>query len=55
MRLSLPFRSDTTHLREILEGVDHIEAFLAGMDFEKYRADLKTKSAVERQSRGKFP
>jgi hypothetical protein len=49
MRLSLPFRSDATHLRDILEGIDHIEAFLAGMDFEKYKADLKTKSAVERQ------
>jgi uncharacterized protein with HEPN domain len=35
MRLSLPFRSDATHLRDILEGIDHIEAFLAGMDFEK--------------------
>jgi uncharacterized protein with HEPN domain len=45
----LPFRSDATHLRDILEGIEHIEGFLAGMDFEKYTADLKTKSAVERQ------
>jgi len=49
MRPSLPFRSDSTHLRDILQGIDHIEAFLVGMDFKKYRADLKTKSAVERQ------
>ena len=35
MRLSLLFRSDTTHLRDILEGIAHIEVFLADTDFEK--------------------
>jgi uncharacterized protein with HEPN domain len=45
----LPFRSKATHLQDILDGIDHIEGFLAGMDFEKYKSDLRTKSAVERQ------
>ena len=45
----MPFRNDAMHLRDILEGIDHIEAFLVGMDFEKYETDEKTKSAVERK------
>jgi uncharacterized protein with HEPN domain len=45
----MPFRNDATHLSDILEGIDHIEAFLAGTDFEKYEADEKTKAAVERK------
>ena len=45
----MPFRDSYTHLRDILEGLDHIESFLGNMDLEAYKADLKTKSAVERQ------
>jgi uncharacterized protein with HEPN domain len=45
----LPFRDNETHLRDILEGIDLIETFLAEMDLHAYKADLKTKSAVERQ------
>jgi uncharacterized protein with HEPN domain len=45
----LPFRDDTTHLRDILGAIDHIDAFLIGMTFESYQNDLKTRSAVERQ------
>jgi uncharacterized protein with HEPN domain len=45
----LPFRDSETHLRDILEGINHIDAFLAKMDLQAYKADLKTKSAVERQ------
>jgi uncharacterized protein with HEPN domain len=45
----LPFRDDQTHLRDILAGIDNIESFVGGMGFETYRADVKTKSAVERQ------
>jgi uncharacterized protein with HEPN domain len=45
----LPFRDNETHLRDILEGIDLIESFLADMDFHLYETDLKTKSAVERQ------
>lgn len=37
------------HFRDILEGIDRIDLFIDGMDFEVYRDDLKTKSAVERQ------
>jgi uncharacterized protein with HEPN domain len=32
-----------------LEGLDHIESFLGDVDLEAYKADIKTKSAVERQ------
>lgn len=45
----MPFRDNATHLRDILEAIDHIESFLDGMTFESYQADVKTKSAVERQ------
>ena len=45
----MPFRDTATRLRDILEGINHIEAFLAGMDLNSYRMDMKTKSAVERQ------
>lgn len=45
----MPFRDNSTHLRDILEAITHIETFLAGMDFDSYKLDLKTKSAVERQ------
>ena len=49
MRPSLPFRDTQSHLRDIIESIDHIGLFLKGMDFEDYRVDLKTQSAVERQ------
>jgi uncharacterized protein with HEPN domain len=45
----VPFRDTSTCLRDILEGIDHIETFLAEMDFNSYTKDMKTKSAVERQ------
>jgi uncharacterized protein with HEPN domain len=45
----LPFRDSQTHLRDILEAIGHIESFLAGIEFNGYTRDLKTKSAVERQ------
>jgi uncharacterized protein with HEPN domain len=45
----LPFRDNATHLRDILEAIDHIESFLDGVTFESYQNDLRTKSAVERQ------
>jgi uncharacterized protein with HEPN domain len=49
VRLFLPFRDTQTHLRDIEESIDHINDFLGDMDFDTYRNDLKTKSAVERQ------
>ena len=45
----MPFRDIPTHLRDILEAIDYVESFLHGIDFETYKADVKTKSAVERQ------
>jgi len=45
----LPFRATDQHLRDILESISSIETFLGDMDFDVYRGDLKTKSAVERQ------
>jgi uncharacterized protein with HEPN domain len=45
----LPFRDNSTHLQDILEAIDHIERFLTGIDLEAYKADFKTKFAVERQ------
>ena len=45
----MPFRDNSTHLRDILEAITHIETFLAGMDLNAYKSDLRTKSAVERQ------
>ena len=45
----MPFRDRATHLRDILEAIDHIETFRVGLNFKDYEADLKTRSAVERQ------
>jgi uncharacterized protein with HEPN domain len=49
VRLFLPFKDSQTHLRDIEECFDHISDFLGDMDFDAYRNDLKTESAVERQ------
>ncbi len=45
----MPFRDNQTHLRDILGGIERIEAFVAGMDLDAYRIDELRKSAVERQ------
>jgi uncharacterized protein with HEPN domain len=45
----LSFRDAQNHLCDILESIEHVEMFLDGLDFESYAADLKTRSAVERQ------
>lgn len=45
----MPFRDAENHLRDILESIEHIEMFLNGVDFDSYKADIRTKSAVERQ------
>jgi uncharacterized protein with HEPN domain len=36
-------------LEDILQSIDHIDEFLAGVDFEGYTEDRKTRSAVERE------
>ena len=45
----MPFRDNKTHLRDILGGIERIEAFVAGMDLDAYRIDELRKSATERQ------
>src|SRR5271170_8115946 len=49
MRPSVPFRNAKSHLEDILQSIDHIDDFLTGLDFEGYREDRKTRSAVERE------
>lgn len=45
----MPFRDNATHLRDILEAINYIESFLSGMEFDAYKADARTRFAVERQ------
>ncbi len=45
----MPFRENSTHLRDIMGGIEYIEAFVADMDLDAYRADVLRRSAVERQ------
>lgn len=45
----MPFRNAEQHLQDILESINNINTFPGDMDFDIYRGDLKTKSAVERQ------
>lgn len=45
----MPFREVRAHLLDIQESIDNIGFFLEDVEFETYCADLKTKSAVERQ------
>jgi uncharacterized protein with HEPN domain len=45
----LPSRDVEIHLQDILTSIDAIEQFVVDMDIHLYHADLKTRSAVERQ------
>jgi len=45
----LPFNDPELYLQHVLTSIAHVEEFTLGMDFAKYQADLKTKSATERQ------
>lgn len=45
----MPFRDDLSRYRDIVECIGLIQQFIAGMDFEAYAKDEKTRSAVERQ------
>lgn len=42
-------RDGSLYLKDILQAIESIEAFTAGMDFEAYQADDKTASAVIRK------
>ena len=42
-------RRDTLYLKDILAAIESIQAFVAGMDFEAFRSDDRTFSAVVRK------
>ena len=45
----MPFEDARSHFEDILESIQQIERFVAGMDLEAYRQDDKTQAAVERK------
>jgi uncharacterized protein with HEPN domain len=45
----LPFRDPILSLRDILEGIQLIEEFTAGMDLKSFGDDARTVAAVERK------
>jgi uncharacterized protein with HEPN domain len=45
----LPFRDGDRWLRDIVDAIETVEQFTAGMDFEAFREDRKTVAAVERK------
>lgn len=45
----MSFRGPVIALRDIVESIESIEAFKAGMDFDSFRSDPKTIAAVERK------
>ncbi len=45
----MPFNDPELYLEHMLKSIGHVQEFTAGMDFATYQADLKTKSATERQ------
>ncbi|MFP5205652.1 MAG: DUF86 domain-containing protein [Acidobacteriota bacterium] len=45
----MPFNDPESCLRDIRDSIRLIEEFVTGLDFERYRRDLKTQAAVERK------
>lgn len=45
----MPFRDPRRHLEDVLDAIDKITEFIGTMDLDAYRADEKTKAAVERK------
>jgi len=45
----LPFREPWLPRQDILDAIGQIKAFMAGMEFDAFRADSKTVAAVERK------
>jgi uncharacterized protein with HEPN domain len=45
----LPFEDAQSQLRDIRESIRLIEEFVSGIDLEAFRADSKTRAAVERK------
>jgi uncharacterized protein with HEPN domain len=44
----MPPRTWRVRIEDILEAMDNINLFVAGLDYEAFRADRKTVNAVER-------
>ncbi len=45
----MPFEDVRSYLVDILESLNSIESFVAGMKLESFRRDEKTRAAVERK------
>lgn len=45
----MPFRDPRRHLEDVLDAIDKIAEFIGPIDLNAYRADDKTKAAVERK------
>jgi uncharacterized protein with HEPN domain len=45
----MPFRDPQEHLKDVLDAIEKIDGFIGEMDLNAYRADEKTKAAVERK------
>jgi|SRR5271165_789491 len=45
----MPFRDPRRHLEDVLDAIDKITDFIGAIDLNAYRADDKTKAAVERK------
>jgi uncharacterized protein with HEPN domain len=45
----MPFRDPQRHLEDMLDAIEKIEEFIGDIDLTAYRADEKTKAAVERK------
>jgi uncharacterized protein with HEPN domain len=45
----MPFSDPRRHLEDVLDAINKIDEFIGAIDFNAYRADDKTKAAVERK------
>jgi uncharacterized protein with HEPN domain len=45
----MPFRDPRRHLEDVLDAINKIDEFIGAIDLNAYRADDKTKAAVERK------
>ena len=45
----MPFRDAQTHFKDMLDAIALTEEFIGTMNFEAFKADPKTKAAVERE------
>ena len=50
----MPFRNPRRHLEDVLDAIDKITEFVGAMDLNAYKADEKTKAAVERRGIGEW-